>query len=339
MLHVTNGDAAVTQLRSAELPGQFLPWRDVLHEGPVPADLPLPELSRLRAEFIASCGWGRADDTLRQFQARDAALQASAQEDEVLLWLESDLHDQLQLCQVLDWYHDQSPKPRRLSLIAADRGANDERFRGIETPTKAQRIRILCETRTQITRDQLKLGAKAWAAFRKPEPTALDVLRREGTPPLPDLGPAIQRLFEELPAPGSGLSRTERAALAAVAEGARAPAEIFVGVHTKEERPFMGDWSFWRVLARLASGARPLLELASGARPRFPPEVPAAAAFGNQRFRLTPAGRDALAAQLDAVKTNGIDRWLGGTHLTEAGKVWRWDGASGTLVKPQSGAR
>lgn len=59
MLHLTNGDHAVGVLRAAELPGSYLPWRDVLHEGPVPAGMNLPNLSRLRSEFIASCGWGK----------------------------------------------------------------------------------------------------------------------------------------------------------------------------------------------------------------------------------------------------------------------------------------
>jgi hypothetical protein len=117
-----------------------------------------------------------------------------------------------------------------------------------------------------------------------------------------------------------------------VAEGARAPAEIFVAVHTREDRPFMGDWSFWRVLARLACGSG-LLELASGARPRFPPQVPAAAAFGAQRFRLTPAGREVLEGRRDAIHTIGIDRWLGGTHLHANGTVWRWNAAKRSLAR------
>ena len=96
----------------------------------------------------------------------------------------------------------------------------------------------------------------------------------------------------------------------------------------------MGDWSFWRVLARLASGTKPMLELASGARPRFPPEVPAAASFGAQRFRLTPSGREVLAGKLDAINTNGIDRWLGGTHLWKGGKLWRRNGATGAVEAP-----
>ena len=111
MLHITNGDITVGVLKAAGMPGTYFAWRDMLHDGPVPAGLSLPELSRVRVEFIASCGWGKAEEIQRQFLTRDAALDASLSEDEVVLWFEPDLHDQLQLCQVLAWYNDQ-PRSR-----------------------------------------------------------------------------------------------------------------------------------------------------------------------------------------------------------------------------------
>jgi hypothetical protein len=216
-----------------------------------------------------------------------------------------------------------------MSVIGVDKDA-DGNFRGL-SQHKPDGIKALYESRVPIRDALIALAARAWGAFRAPEPVALDALRAKGTPALPVLAPALERLLQELPSKANGLSRTEHAALAAVAEGARAPAEIFVAVHTREERPFMGDWAFWRVLARLASGTKPMLELASGARPRFPPEVPAAASFGAQRFRLTPSGREVLAEKLDAIALNGIDRWLGGTHLHKGAKLWRWDRAAGKL--------
>ncbi len=331
MLHITNGDMAVGVLRAAELPGAYLPWRDVLHEGPVPAGLSLDKLSRLRVEFIVSCGWGKLEEVSRQFLTRDAALEASLGEDEVVLWFESDLYDQLQLCQVLAWYNEQGSRPQKMSVIGVDKDA-DGNFRGL-SQHKPDGIKALYESRVPIRDALIALAARAWDAFRAPEPVALDALRGKGTPALPVLAPALERLLQELPSKANGLSRTEHAALAAVAEGARAPAEIFVAVHTREERPFMGDWAFWRVLARLASGTKPMLELASGARPRFPPEVPPAASFGAQRFRLTPSGREVLAEKLDAIALNGIERWLGGTHLQKGAKLWRWDRAVGKLIE------
>src|SRR5215212_2947975 len=57
LLHVTNGESAGNTLRQTSLGGAVLPWQDVLHEGPVPA-LPRQELLRLRARFLADCGWG-----------------------------------------------------------------------------------------------------------------------------------------------------------------------------------------------------------------------------------------------------------------------------------------
>ena len=130
MLHITNGDMTVGVLKAAEMPGTYLAWRDVLHDGPVPAGLSLSELSRTRVEFIASCGWGKAEEIGRQFVTRDAMVEASAKEDEVVLWFESDLYDQLQLCQVLAWYNDQPSKPGRLSMIGVDKGP-DGAFRGL----------------------------------------------------------------------------------------------------------------------------------------------------------------------------------------------------------------
>ncbi|HYH80292.1 MAG TPA: DUF1835 domain-containing protein, partial [Longimicrobium sp.] len=116
MLHITNGDSAGDLLAGCGLGGEVLCWRDVLHEGPVPATLPLPELSAVRARYIAGCGWGPADEIAREFAARDAALAAAGAHDEVVLWFEHDLYDQLQLIQLLDWFAARDGATR-LSLV------------------------------------------------------------------------------------------------------------------------------------------------------------------------------------------------------------------------------
>ena len=43
-------------------------------------------------------------------------------------------------------------------------------------------------------------------------------------------------------------------------------------------------------------------------------------------MRVTELGRRVLAGDADRVEVLGIDRWVGGTHLSP-GAVWRWDGA------------
>jgi hypothetical protein len=101
LLHITNGDCAVAVI-SQVVQGGILPWRDVLHEGPVRAGLSLEELSAERARFIADAGWGEFTAVLKNFRERDAAFRRAGEHDEIVLWFEHDLYDQLQLIQVLD---------------------------------------------------------------------------------------------------------------------------------------------------------------------------------------------------------------------------------------------
>ena len=72
-LHITNGESAGNTLRQTTLGGAVLPWQDVLHEGPVPAQ-PRRELLGTRARFLVGCGWGRQQALLSSFVRRDRQL-------------------------------------------------------------------------------------------------------------------------------------------------------------------------------------------------------------------------------------------------------------------------
>src|SRR5215218_5092509 len=161
MLHVTNGDAAAEVIRASGVGGEVLPWRDVLHDGPVPAGLPLRELSAVRAAFIAGQGWGDADELRREVQARDEALAGFGAHDEVVLWFEHDLYDQLQLAQVLDWLAGQDSASTRLAMVCGPE------YLGPSTP---ERIAARFPERQPVTDAQLALGEAAWNAFRSPDP-------------------------------------------------------------------------------------------------------------------------------------------------------------------------
>src|SRR5512143_3360743 len=103
ILHITNGDSAVVGLRAGGISGEIVAWRDILHEGPVPAGKSLAELSRIRAEWLEQQRFGERDSLEHQFQQRDDMLRRYTDFDEVVLWFEWDLYDQIQLIQLLDF--------------------------------------------------------------------------------------------------------------------------------------------------------------------------------------------------------------------------------------------
>jgi hypothetical protein len=50
------------------------------------------------------------------------------------------------------------------------------------------------------------------------------------------------------------------------------------------------------------------------------------------RFDITAEGESVLRNEADFVEMNGVDRWLGGIHLSAA-NIWRWDEAKRVLVQ------
>ena len=227
MLHVTNGDSAVEVLSKAGVQGEFLPWRDVLHEGPVDASLPLETLSLLRAGFIAQAGWGDKDLVQRQFAERDATLRAAGGHDEVVLWFEHDLYDQLQLIQLLAWF-EENPHPR-LTLVC------EPEYLGIMAPEHAA---ALFQARRRVGEQQLRAGLAAWKAFGSADPS---LLQRLDTKTLKFLPAALRRLMQEYPWTGVGLSRLEQEVVDALEFSALKFREIFRAIQEREDPMYLAD--------------------------------------------------------------------------------------------------
>jgi hypothetical protein len=277
--------------------GEFLPWRDVLHEGPVHAGLPLDALSRRRAAFIAAAGWGSLSVVEKHFAERDAALRDAGRHDEVVLWFEHDLYDQLQLIQLLDWF---AVHPHaRLSLVC------EAEYLGSMTPARA--ADLFAQRRT-VSAPQLRAGAAAWGAFGSSNPQKIS---SSFVPELPFLAAAMQRLLEEYPWTTDGLSRLERQALEALRDGPLPFAELFQRAHQRREEPvFLGDAVLLWHLARLEHDG--LLK-------------------NEGHWRLTPWGEQVVCGKADAWAHPRRGRWLGGYEVKD-GRL-RWDPAAAALIR------
>jgi hypothetical protein len=217
MLHVANGDHALSVLRSAGIPGTMTAWSDVLDQGPVRGQPGTEEFRAPRADWLAEAGAGDREEILEQLRAWDDALRTPA--DETVLWFEADL-----TCQLALLHH--------LVLIEASAVVTQEPV------AHHKELGSLLAGRKRYDRRQ---AAAAWAAVSSPDPRALESLELSGLPP--QMVPALRRQIEELPEVGSGLSRTEREVLEE--EGS------FPAVQRRESVPWITDVFFARVVTEL----------------------------------------------------------------------------------------
>jgi hypothetical protein len=314
-LHVANGSCTTGLIEAAGIPGSSSIWADPLYEGPVPGGLTDAELLEVRGRYLGDEASLDAVNDLRQWRATIARYESY---DELILWFEHDLFDQLNLIQLLTWIREHLPAPTIVSLVCIASFPGHPRFKGLGELTPGE-LASLLDTRQRISESQYALAERAWRAFREPTPEALDDFRHADTSALPYLSAAVTRFLQEYPWASDGLSRTERRLLELANQEGISLSKAFPLMHDGEDAYYVTDGSLAALAETLSGTSPPLLTRDSGEK------------TGGEVLRgsvaLTDTGRAVLAAQQDRVSTCGIDRWLGGVHMQSGGHIWRWDDA------------
>lgn len=308
MLIVTNGDSTSKRLDEMGLEADVIPWRDVLHDGPVlPADS-LAAQSVARAEFLGGPSVELRAQIRKDLAARDARFQAALARETTVILLEHDLYDQLQLAQML-WAASKAPEIADLRLAQSETHLFE---------MEASRLKAAAMTGAPILAATISAGDAIWEAFMAPDPHDLARLATLEAPGLPCMMPALQRLIAEYPGRAHGLPLSMVYALESLRDGPRTLGDVFQAMQSRESAVFMGDWSFARLADGLAQARRPLvLDADAGAALRpLPDDGFSPRAWFRQTAQLSPFGHEVLAGKADHVATNGIDRWLGGVRLT-----------------------
>ena len=331
-LIITNGDSAANNLRNAGLcAGEgnlIMPWRDVLFEGPVPHTLSLPALSNVRATYLTGRGWGAGRDNRIEFAERDAVLMNHAVFDVVTLWFEHDLSDMLQLLQILDFFAGEKRDRTSLRLVHTDRYL---------TKFGPDELRAMAADAKPVGTARINQATEAWARWREPDPRPWLALAHRPRLEIKHLWRAVTVSDGTFPLLNSGVSLPERFLLDDLEDGPRRPAQLFTSFtrwHDTHCGAYMGDWSFWSVIDDLAFASEPLVTRAVPYR--FGPHMdgPALQRYLQEPIALTDFGRDVLAGDADHAETNRIDRWLGGTHITNDA-LWRWDNHNHRVIPPR----
>ena len=305
VLNIVNGDVTVEIIKKAHINGDFLPWRDFLHEGPVPQTVSIEQLSEIRANFIHQQGFGSLEKIEKEFQERDEMLKSYHKYQKIILWFEHDLYDQLQLLQILSWFKSNNSEEIELSLISTDKYLGE---------CSQNEITKLLGYEQKISKEHLNLAQKAWFAFTTPNPREWLKLLDKELHLFPFLEDAIIRMLEEYPNTRNGLSRSAHQALLTISRGIKNPNEIFKNCQNYEKQKFMGDVIFWKILDEFIENG--LLYSQKNGR----------------ILQITAIGQKILNGEINYLHIRPIQRWIGGTQLRND-SVWCWDIKKKTINK------
>ena len=315
-LHVANGTCTTSVIRAAGIPGLRSQWADLLNEGPVPGGLTDEELVAVRERFLAGPDANLEDEHENSLRTWRAAIDRHESYDEMILWFEHDLFDQLNVIQLLTRIRGRVPAAKTVSLVCIGSFPGRPAFKGLGELAPDE-LASLVETRRPVSEAQYALAARAWNAFRAADPEDLDRLWRTDLQTLPFLSAALRRFLEEYPWTRDGLSRSERRLLELADPGPTGLIAAFPRMQEGEKAYFITDGSILSLVETFSRTTPALLT------------YDAAASTAGHVLRgavsITNAGREVLAGRLDRIASCGLDRWYGGVHLQGNGPMWRWD--------------
>ena len=236
------------------------------------------------------------------------------------LWFDPNPNDQLELIFLLDFFRSRPEIATRLKLRLID----FDLIMPAENIPEPEDVPVV-----DVTAAELETGSMSWQAYRALTPQRCFDLLCKNLSALPLLRPALLDLIEELPAGRTGLGATEMRLLELIASGyTRAlalthPGRLGPGIFDELEMALLLDG--------LAHGPRPAVVGLDETR-ELPRENHRSrhAVYARSELSLTAFGEAVLAHKEDFSRCSPIDRWWGGTRLTND-RLWRWNPA---LMKP-----
>jgi hypothetical protein len=320
-LILTATDSAAGCLISAGIADIVIPLGFRFVWGALPSD----------AELETMLGPGSLDHfpqrRLGEFHSKGmGALDLCERCETVELWFDPVPNAQLILAQLLDCLSTREKIAAKLILFQANVVIGDH------PPETLSRWK---PPGVKIRDDHLAAASMAWKTYRQPTPQKWFSLFDKDIGSLPQLRQSVLELLEELPGRATGLGATEMRMLELVSAGDVSPFDVFPGRGKSNTRRVFDYWEVGSLLDRLARGPVPVvIGLDEG------PFTEAMHDDGDRyerykqgKLSLTALGEAILAGTDDFSRHNPIDRWWGGTELTN-GRLWRWDPANRALIAP-----
>jgi hypothetical protein len=255
----------------------------------------------------------------RDFRPWRAVIERHESYDELVLWFEHDLFDQLNLIQLLTWIRERLPPAKTVSLVCIGSFPGHVHFKGLGELSAAE-LASLLETRQRVSEDEYSLAKRAWQAFRGPTPEPLDALRRTDTSALPYLASSIERFLQEYPWTTDGLSRTERRLLEVANAGTVDLSSAFHRMHHGEDVYYITDLSLADLAQSLSCTSPPAAHVRVGADLGGPPPSGIGHADGfRPRSACWPAELDCQVRHRPLARRRPLEKRFRGVALGQPG--------------------
>jgi len=249
-LHITNGDSFTERLKSLDIPGDIITWREMLCEGKTEPNVGSESFWKTRFEFLSknykvTKTWF-VEKTLKEYRS----LCNHKQQDQIILWFEYDLFCQINMLAVLSWLKT-FRRHAEISLVCSGDEDGSDRLYGLNELTDEQ-LFDLFEKRVSLSQNDIEYADYVWQLYCSDNPIRLENLIDFENYEFHYLSDAIKAHLQRFPSIKNGLNAVENNILTLSVEEKPASKKELVGKVIKNQGVYgFGDTQYERMIGRL----------------------------------------------------------------------------------------
>nr|WP_299345465.1 DUF1835 domain-containing protein [Allomuricauda sp.] len=250
LLHITNGDSFTSRLKSLDVKGDIITWREMLCEGKTLCNVGSESFWKTRFEFLnrnykVSKSWF-VEKTLKEYRS----LCNHKQQDQIVLWFEYDLFCQINMLAVLSWLKTHR-RHAEISLVCSGKEDETDRLYGLNELSD-EKLFSLYKNKVTLTQDDIEFADYVWQLYCSDNPMRLENIITHDSFQFNYLSEALKVHLKRFPTIKNGLNELENKVLwTADNEKPQSKRELLGKLLTNQGYYGFGDTQYERIFTSL----------------------------------------------------------------------------------------
>ena len=216
LLHITNGDIFTSRLKTLDLKGDIITWREMLCEGKTLCNVGSESFWKTRFEFLnrnykVSKSWF-VEKTLKEYRS----LCNHKQQDQIVLWFEYDLFCQINMLAVISWLKTHR-RHTEISLVCSGKEDESDKLYSLNELSD-EKLLSLYQKRINLTQDDIEFADYVWQLYCSDNPMRLENVITHNSFQFKYLSDALKAHLKRYPTIKNGLNVLENKVLQTVEE-------------------------------------------------------------------------------------------------------------------------
>ncbi len=249
-LHITNGDFLTQRLKSLDLKGDIITWREMLCEGKTLTAVGSESFWKARFEFLNKTYKISKSRFIEQTLKEYRSLCSHKQQDQIILWFDYDLFCQINMLAVISWLktHRRHAEISLVSTVSLKEGETPKSLSEMED----HELLSIYGLRKTLTQDDIEYADYIWQLYCSNNPIRLENVGDYQNYQFDNLANAIAAHLKRFPSIRNGLNEVENLVLKVALEQHPDSKKELISLILKNQGVYgFGDTQYERVLTKI----------------------------------------------------------------------------------------